>query len=108
MAKHSNKHHAKDAPVSPNAPDGTGATATATPHDAFVAVGIMGVFVFGMTMFAGLGKGAGRVAVAVMLALLLVQAMTHVNPIVKWANAHPLTPGDQPFVVTPSGKSGSK
>lgn len=97
--KHGDKRHGKTSTPDPVAPRAGAGVGTADAHDAIIALGVLGAFVFGVTMFAGVSKGAGRVAVALMLALLLVQVMTHVNPVVKWAAAHPLIPGQTPISV---------
>lgn len=76
------------------------AKATAeSARQALEATAILLAFVFFMTMVAGIGPTAGKVSVLLMVSLIVLQGLGHVNPFVKWASDHPLTPGDNTFTV---------
>lgn len=68
-------------------------------RQALVTTGVLLAFVILMTMIAGIGPNAGRLSAALMIALIVLQALGHVNPFVTWAASHPLTPGDQTFTA---------
>ena len=64
----------------------------ANAHAMFVSVGIMVAFVVVMTFVAGAGPSAGKASVGIMFLLLLLQGISHVNPIASFMAQHPLTP----------------
>lgn len=61
-------------------------------HEALIALLIMLGFVFLLTVVADQSKTAGNAIIAFLVLVGLVQGITHVNPLVAWLAAHPLTP----------------
>lgn len=97
MAK---KKQAATATASPAPATGAARTASASSaHQALVTTGILLAFVVIMTMIAGIGPNAGKLSAALMVALIILQGLGHVNPFVKWAANHPLTPNGPTFTV---------
>lgn len=82
---------------SPAPADRTASASSA--RQAIVTTGVLLGFVLLMTMVAGIGPNAGRLAATLMVALIILQALGHVNPFVTWAANHPLTPGGPHFTV---------
>ena len=64
----------------------------ANTREMFVAVGIMLATVYGASVIAGTSPRVGRLILAVFVMLLILQGVTHVNPLAKFLSDHPLTP----------------
>jgi len=58
----------------------------------FVAVGILGAFVYLMVILAGTSKNAGKFVVFLFVALIILQGIGHVGPFATFAKKHPLSP----------------
>lgn len=78
--------------------NGDGATHPAGPtmsaaaaHHALISIGILLAFVIVSTILAGANPALGHGIVALMLVMLLMQGITHVNPITEWVNNHQFT-----------------
>ncbi len=67
------------------------ATAKST-HEMFVAIIILASIGMLLVILAGESSSAGNTIAAFLGIILLVQGITHVNPLVSFLNAHPLTP----------------
>lgn len=69
----------------------TGATVQST-HEMLVALAILSAVGMLLVIIAGISDDAADAVLLIVGALLLVQAVTHVNPFVAFLADHPLTP----------------
>lgn len=64
----------------------------ANTHEMFIAVAIMLGFVYAAAVIAGTGRNVGRLVLVFFVGLLILQGVTHVNPLARFLADHPLTP----------------
>lgn len=75
----------------------TGAPVTVTTtsagdvHHMLIVIGVLSLIIYFLVIVAGSGPAAGRTVVTLMIALVVLQGITHANPVVSWLAAHPLT-----------------
>ncbi len=92
-------HLAPGALVTPGTPGFKAPTVPAVPpvtaaqaHHALVSIGILLAFVIVSTILAGANPALGHGILALMLVMLLMQGITHVNPITEWSASHTFEP----------------
>ena len=61
-------------------------------HHALVSIGILLAFVIVSTILAGVNPSLGHGILALMLVMLLMQGITHVNPVTEWSADHQFQP----------------
>lgn len=67
-------------------------TTAANAHEMFIAIAIMLGFVYAAAVIAGTGRNVGRLVLVFFVGLLILQGVTHVNPLAKFLADHPLAP----------------
>lgn len=65
---------------------------SAQAHHALVSIAILLAFVIGGTVLAGVNPSLGHGILALFMVMLLMQGITHVNPITEWSDSHQFTP----------------
>ena len=61
-------------------------------REMFFAIAIMSAFVYAAAVIAGTSQNTGRAVVAFFIGLIILQGVTHANPLAGFLASHPLTP----------------
>ncbi len=84
--------HAAPTTANPGVARPTAPITAAGAHHALVSIGILLAFVIVSTILAGANPALGHGILALMLVMLLMQGITHVNPITEWSANHQFQP----------------